>query len=403
MALAWPASTPAATGAALIEELVLGAALAQYRFDRYKSSTAGGDDGEAGAGEPKGIADLHILLPRRLARGVGRDAFDRAVERAETCAAAVCLTRDLVNEPANVLSPETLAAKAREVAGAHESLSVIVLERKEIEERGMGLLLGVAQGARSEPRVIHLRYDPPGGGGERVALVGKGITFDSGGLDIKTRGNMIDMKSDMAGAAAVLGVASALPVLRPAVRVDVVIPAAENMTGANAYRPGDILKAMSGKTVEILNTDAEGRLALADGIAYALAEGAEQVIDLATLTGACAVALGEYTAGLFSNRRGLARALLRASVGAGESLWELPTDSRLKREIESPVADLKNIGGRYGGAIHAALFLEAFVDKKPWAHLDIAGPAFASSARITRPRGGTGFGVLTVLRYLESL
>ena len=396
VAVAWPFPDDASEG---VEQLALGALLGAYRFDRYRTSKA---DDESGGG---GTAELVVLVPARLRRKLTGASFDAAVARARATSEGVCLARDLVNEPPNTLNPQELVARARKLADASPDLELEVLDRSAMEERGMGLLLGVTAGAAAPPALIRLSYTPPGAEPARrsVALVGKGITFDSGGLDLKTRGNMKDMKCDMAGAAAVLGTMAALPARAPRVVVHGIVPAAENMTGAGAYRPGDVLRSANGKTVEIMNTDAEGRLVLADALHFALGLKVDEIIDLATLTGACAVALGERTAGLFANRRNLADGLLRASRATGESLWELPLDRRLRRELDSHVADCKNIGGRYGGAIHGALFLEDFVGKRPWAHLDIAGPAFAERAVGTTPRGGTGFGVATLLRYLDAL
>ena len=261
----------------------------------------------------------------------------------------VTLARDLVNEPANHLRPEDMRACAARLAAAHDTLQLETLGRAQMEARGMGLLLAVGQGAASEPQLIHLTYRPAARQDRslrRVAIVGKGVTFDAGGLDIKGPASMRDMKCDMGGGAAVLGAMATIAALEPYVEVHGIVPAVENMLGADAYRPGDVIRGMNGTTVEVGNTDAEGRLALADAIAWAVETGVDEVIDLATLTGACVVGLGEWTAGLFSNRRSLARGLLRAAGQAGESLLELPLDPRMKKDIESPIADLANVGGR---------------------------------------------------------
>ena len=399
VALAWPFVGSRRETAADAEELLLGASLGAYRFDRYRTI-------EKEEERPVDVEELVLLAPHSVARRLTGPTVEAAAARAEARAEAVRLARDLVNTPPNDLQPQHLVAQARSLAEGHATLSAEVLDRAALEEKGYGLLLAVTAGSASSPALIHLRYEPevaPAEGTPVVGLVGKGITFDSGGLDIKTRGNMEDMKCDMAGAAAVLATMAALPALAPRVRVHGVVPAAENLLGPAAYRPGDVLRALNGKTVEVMNTDAEGRLVLADAITHVVRAGADEVIDLATLTGACAVALGEFTAGLFANRRVLADRLLKASRAAGESLWEMPIDRRLKKEMKSAVADIKNIGGRYGGAIHGALFLEGFVEKRPWAHLDIAGPAYVSRGEMMVPKGGTGYGVLTLLRYLESL
>jgi leucyl aminopeptidase len=230
--------------------------------------------------------------------------------------------------------------------------------------------------------------------------VGKGVTFDSGGLSIKIGKSMYDMKTDMAGAGVVLGVMSALPALKPEVEVHGIIPATDNAINGNATRPGDVFKSLSGKTVEVLNTDAEGRLILADALTYAERQKPDVIIDHATLTGACVVALGPHTAGVFSSKEATADAYLNAADNAGELVWRLPLAKDLKRDIRSDVADIKNIGGQYGGAITAALFLQNFVKKTPWVHVDIAGPARSDSGSAFCPKGATGFGVLTALRYL---
>lgn len=398
IALAWPAAGELAPPEGA-EELMVGALLGAYRFERLKSRA---EDDERSAS----VDAVTLLLPKEVARKLPAATFVTAETRGRARAAGVTLARDLVNEPANVLTPRALAERAQAVAEGHPELTVEVLDRAALVSEGMGLLLAVAQGSAEPPALVHLTYTPPVEADAAplpvVALVGKGVTFDSGGLDIKTREGMETMKTDMAGAAAVLGVMSALPVLRPRVVVHALLPATENMTGPSAYRPGDVIRGLAGKSVEILNTDAEGRLVLADALAYAVRLGADELIDLATLTGACSVALGKYTAGLFTNRPALGQAILAAAGEAGESMWELPLDARLKKEMRSSVADLKNVGGRHGGAIQGALFLEEFVEKRPFVHLDIAGPAYFPRAEGTRPQGGSGYGVLTLLRYLES-
>jgi len=399
IALVWPFEGERGDTARDAEELLLGVLLANYGFDRYRT-----DDKDENP--PVRVEDVTLCVPKAMSRRLTSRVLETAERRAGVRAGAVCRARDLVNTPPNDLTPGLLAAAARAIAAGRPSLNVTVLERAQLEEQGFGLLLAVGQGAAPPPVLVHVRYEPPDGAAEGapvVAIVGKGITFDSGGLDIKTRGNMVDMKCDMAGAAAVLSTMAALAELAPRVRVHGIVPSAENMLGPASYRPGDVLRSLNGKTVEVANTDAEGRLALADALTYAVREGAEEIVDLATLTGACAVALGEFTAGLFSNCRALADRLLKAAREAGESLWELPVDRRLLKEMKSSIADLKNIGGRYGGAIHGALFLEEFVEKHAWAHLDIAGPAYVSHAEQAVPKDGTGYGVLTLLRWLEDL
>jgi leucyl aminopeptidase len=267
----------------------------------------------------------------------------------------------------------------------------------------MGAFLGVAAGTVQPPRFVHLTYTPAGRARRRVAVIGKGITFDAGGLDLKTADGMLRMKDDMSGAAAVLGVMSALPKLRPTVEVHGLIAATENMPSGSAFRPGDVLKAMDGTTIEVGNTDAEGRLTLADALCYARTRvQADEIIDVATLTGACVVALGPLCTGLLANDQGLADRLLRAADDAGERMWRLPLIDEYREHLKSEVADLNNVGPRGGGAITAALFLKEFAGTTPWAHLDIAGPAFSEKDLPLAPKGATGVAVRTLLAYLTA-
>jgi leucyl aminopeptidase len=267
---------------------------------------------------------------------------------------------------------------------------------------GMGAFLGVAAGSEQPPRFIHLSY-VPARPRRRVAIIGKGITFDAGGLDLKTAEGMLRMKDDMSGAAAVLGIMRALPTLAPAVEVHGLIAATENMPSGTAFRPGDVLRAMNGTTIEIGNTDAEGRLTLADAICYAREHvKPDEMIDMATLTGACVVALGPQCSGLFSNNQPLARRLLGAAEAAGERVWQLPLIDEYREGLKSEVADINNVGQRGGGAITAALFLKEFAGDTPWAHLDIAGPAFTERDTPLAPKGGTGVAVRTLLAYLTA-
>ena len=265
----------------------------------------------------------------------------------------------------------------------------------------MGAFLGVAAGSEQPPKFIHLSWTPSGRRRKRVAIIGKGITFDSGGLDLKTPEGMLRMKDDMSGAAAVLGIMRALPSLKPAVEVHGLIAATENMPSGTAIRPGDILKAMNGTTIEIGNTDAEGRLTLADAICYAIQKvNADEIVDMATLTGACVVALGPLCSGLFANNDGLAERLLAAADTAGERVWRLPLIDEYREHLKSDVADMNNVGPRGGGAITAGLFLKEFAGDRPWAHFDIAGPAFIEKDTPLAPKGGTGCAVRTILTYL---
>lgn len=365
-----------------------GALLNAYRFTRYRSN------------------DVHSGRLRRLVLGrtsSGRNgALARALRRAGTTASAVCLARDLVNEPPSTATASYLS----EQAAAHcrgEGLKVDVWGRRRIEQLKMAGLLAVNQGSREEPRFIRMRYRPKGAPRKKVVLIGKGITFDSGGLSLKSARSMETMKLDMAGAAAVIGVMSVLPELAPNAEVVGMVPATDNLPDGGAQKPGDVIRYPNGKTVEVMNTDAEGRLILADALVLAAREKPDCMIDLATLTGACIVALGNELAGLFSNDEELADRLAACGRDAGESLWRLPLAAEYREDIKSHVADIKNVGGGSAGAVTAALFLQEFVGEVPWAHLDIAGPAFAAKERLTCPKGGTGFGVRTLLNLLRGM
>jgi len=324
------------------------------------------------------------------------------VAAADVVVRATCRARDLVNEPPNVLTPIALAGIARDVAAAG-GLECRVIELEEARAMGMGLFAAVAQGSAQPPKFIVLEYRPQGAG-RTIGLVGKGITFDSGGLSIKGAEGMKTMKSDMAGAAAVIATMGALRELGVPDRVLGIAPATENMISGAATRPGDIVRSLSGLTVEIANTDAEGRLVLADGLAFAVRAGVAEVIDVATLTGACVVALGDWTAGVMGNHQPLVDGLLAAAAQAGEQLWQLPLYEEFLEAMRGEITDLRNVAGREGGAERAGAFLGEFVGTTPWAHLDIAGPAFAESAPPIPylAAGGTGFGVRTLLRYLTS-
>ena len=365
-----------------------GALLNAYRFTKYRSN--GNHSGR-----------LRTLVLGRTASG-RNSALARSLGRAKATASAVCLARDLVNEPPS----SATAIYLSEQAAAHcrgEGLKVDVWGRRRIEQLKLAGLLAVNRGSREEPRFIRMRYRPGGKPRKKVVLIGKGITFDSGGLSLKTARSMETMKLDMAGAAAVIGVMSALPELAPNVEVVGMAPATDNLPGGGAQKPGDVIRYPNGKTAEVVNTDAEGRLILADALVLAAREKPDCIIDLATLTGACIVALGNELAGLFSNDKELADKLIACGRDAGEGLWRLPLAAEYREDIKSQVADIKNVGGGSAGAVTAALFLQEFVGEVPWAHLDIAGPAFAAKERPLCPKGGTGFGVRTVLNLLRGI
>ena len=326
-------------------------------------------------------------------------AVKDALRRGEVVSEAAAWARDLVNTPASDMTPAHLAAAAQQMA-KEVGLEVKVWTEKQLEEGGFGGILGVGRGSVNPPRLIEITYRGAAASQAPIALTGKGISFDSGGLSIKPAEGMETMKCDMGGAASVLATMKALALLKPKVNVIAAIPSAENMPSGSATRPGDVLRHRGGTTSEVLNTDAEGRLVLADALAYLSEKGPRVIIDTATLTGACMVALGTDVWGVLSNDRALVRDLIAAGEAAGEPGWELPLYGPYRRLIDSEVADIKNIGKRYGGAITAGLFLAEFVGDTPWAHMDIAGPAFAEKAGDYVPKGGTGVPVRTLVRYV---
>jgi leucyl aminopeptidase len=322
------------------------------------------------------------------------------VERGRIIAEAQNFARGLVNEPGNRLAPRQLAEEARRMAAAHQ-LECEVLEEKQLRELGMGALLGVAQGSAEPPALIVVRYRPAApAGGAHLGLVGKGVTFDTGGISIKPADGMEKMKYDMAGGASMLAAMQAIAQLKPAIAVTAFIPAVENMPGSRAQRPGDIVTAMSGKTIEVINTDAEGRLILADAITYARRQGCTHLIDAATLTGAIVVALGHLNVGLFSNNDALRDRVLAAARGEGERMWAMPLDDDYRDYLKSAFADIANVGGRWGGAITAAMFLKEFAEDVPWVHLDVAGTAWIDEEKAQSPlaKGPSGVPVRTLIR-----
>jgi leucyl aminopeptidase len=374
----------------LAATLTQGVLLGSYRFDRYLS-----DESRAA----RTAATVYLLLA-----GAPAEA-SAGIPRGRTVAAAVTRARDMVNEPAAVMTPSRLADVAREIASQNAELELVVLGPEECRERGMGLLLAVAQGSVEEPRLIHLAWKPRGliSPARRVALVGKGVTFDSGGLSLKPNDSMLDMKTDMAGAAAVIAAMDAVARLRLPVEVHAIAPCTENMPSGRSYKLGDVLRSKAGKTVEINNTDAEGRLILADALTYALELRPDVVLDFATLTGACVVALGPHIAGVMSNDDTLLAQWLAAAKAAGEEMWHLPLPERLMDQLKSEIADMKNTGERWGGALTAGLFLKEFVGAVPWAHVDLAGPSSTDKELGHIGKGGTGFAVSTIIEYLRRL
>jgi leucyl aminopeptidase len=328
--------------------------------------------------------------------------LEKAIEKGQLMAEAANWARDMVNEPSNFMTPKAMAEAARQLAAKY-GLKVEVFEREKMKELGMGGLLGVSQGSQQPPRFIILSYQGRPSEEIDLALVGKGITFDSGGIDIKPSEGMEEMKGDMAGGASVMATLIALARLKPKTNVTALVPATENMPSGTAMKPGDIITAMNGKTIEVLNTDAEGRLILADALSYARKIGAKAIIDVATLTGACHVALGSVCSGTFTNDQALADKVITAGKETGELMWQLPMYDEYKEQLKSDVADIKNIGNRWGGAITGAKFLEEFVDKIPWVHLDIAGTYYTDKEKGHLIKGGTGIPVRTLVNLVLAM
>jgi leucyl aminopeptidase len=362
---------------------VEGALLGDFETDRYKTENQD---------ERKTVDSFSLVLAEALPE------HEQALARGRIVAESQNFTRELVYEPGNRLSPSLLAGYATRMA-AEQGLECEVLDRARMEQLGMGALLGVAAGSSEPPVLIVVRYRPeqPAAGGAHLGLIGKGVTFDSGGISIKPSENMDKMKYDMAGGAAVLGAMRAIAQLKPGIPVTALIPAVENMPGGRAQRPGDIVTTLSGKTVEVLNTDAEGRLILADAITYAKRLGCTHLIDAATLTGAIVVALGYVNAGVFANDDALLGKVLAASKAAGEKMWHMPLDDEYKEILKSAFADMPNIGSRWGGAVTAAMFLKEFVESTPWVHLDIAGTAWLEEAKPFLAKGPSGLPVRTLI------
>ncbi len=353
----------------------IGAMLADYAFDKYKSKKAAGLDEITFAN----------VLEESVKAGIG---FGKAMKFA----------RDLANEPAAYATPSKLA----EIAQNIEGVTTEVYNKDEIERMGMGAYLAVSKGSVEPPRFIHMKYTGKNVK-KKIAIIGKGICFDSGGLDLKPPSSMLTMRDDMSGAACVLGVMNALKEFNPDVEVHGIIAACENMPGCGAYKPGDILTAKNGKTIEVDNTDAEGRLTLADALVYACELGVDEVIDIATLTGACMVALGTAAAGIMGNDEDMIHRIIETGKNSGEKFWQLPLYKEYFDSLKSDIADMKNTGSRNGGASAAGVFLQEFVKDVKWAHIDIAGTAFLDKPEKEFIKGATGSGVRTLLSYILNL
>jgi leucyl aminopeptidase len=366
-----------------VASAVEGAILADLENDRYKTDPKKNE---------KQVEAFSVL-------GGSQTALDRGRILAE----AQNFTRDLANEPANVLTPTLLAERAKQMS-AEYGLECEVLDQDRMRQLGMGALLGVAQGSAEPPALIVIRYKPAKAPAtkDHLGLIGKGVTFDTGGISIKPSEGMEKMRYDMAGGAAVLGAMQAIAQLKPAIPVTALVPTVENMPGSKAQRPGDIVTSLSGKTIEVLNTDAEGRLILIDALTYAQRLGCTHLVDAATLTGAIVVALGSVNIGAFTNNDAFLQKLLAAAKAEGEKTWQLPMDEEYKELLKSSFADLHNIGGRAGGSITAAWFIRDFVDDTPWVHLDIAGTAWLDESKPYMSKGATGVGLRTFVRLAET-
>lgn len=380
---------------ASVQAMAEGARLGAYRFDRYRTRDT----------RESILDDVRVAFVAEDVQGTRGVDLREALRGGEAVAEGVIFARDLINEPPNALTPVEIAERAKKMAKAEE-LTVKILGPRDLERQGMALHLGVAQGSRQEPRLVHLTYEPSDKSKTEtpiLVMVGKGLTFDAGGLSLKTSEGMTEMKIDMGGAAAVLGAMKAIARLKPGITVHGLVGAAENMPDGNAIRPGDVLTSKRGLTVEILNTDAEGRLVLADALAYAqdLQPQPTHVVDLATLTGAALISLGRQRAAVYCD--GPMREIVETAYQrSGELYWRMPLAPELREVLKSDIADIKNIGDRYGGSITAALFLGEFVAPElPWAHFDIAGPVWSTTESGHTPKGGTGYGVRTLLELVR--
>ena len=368
---------------------VEGAGLGLYDADTYKTSDK----------EERSIDELVAIVPP-----TDKEKVEEFIKRGEALYQATNFARQLVNEPGGSMTPTVLAQRAQAMA-AEVGLACEILEEGRMRELGMGSLLGVAQGSAQPPKMIILTYTPKGPvtSKETIALVGKGVTFDSGGISIKPADGMEKMKYDMGGGAAVIGAMQAIAQLRPSMKVIGIVPTVENMPSGTAQRPGDVVRAMSGKTIEVINTDAEGRLILADAVTYVQTLGATMIVDMATLTGACLVALGTVNAAILGTSQPLIDQIIESGREAGEKFWQLPMDPEYREQIKSQIADIKNTGGRNAGTITASYFIREFVGDVPWAHLDIAGMAWNEDGKSYTAKGPTGFPVRTLVHLVFKL
>jgi leucyl aminopeptidase len=368
----------------IIANITEGTLLGSYQFLYYKTEQKESKQIERLIIVPAGNADLRIL--------------EQAANTAKIIADSVNFARDLVNHPACYMTPTKLAEYATEIANQESMLELSVLSLQQMQELNMGAILAVAQGSTQPPKMLVLKYTGDTDSSELIAYIGKGITFDSGGISLKPSNNMHEMKGDMAGAASVLATMKALSKLKPKVNIIAIIPCTENMPSGCALKPGDVIKSMDGYTIEIITTDAEGRLLLADAVTYAKKLGATKIVDIATLTGACVVALGSIASGLITNHQPWCQQILAAADSCGEKMWQLPAFEEYKEQIKSDIADLKNSGGRMAGTITAGLFIEKFTHNTPWVHIDIAGTSDTSADRNYHVKGATGVPVRTLIQ-----
>jgi len=369
------------------QNVIVGAIMGLFEPDKYRTKDK----------EERELKSVTVVV-----EGADKRALQRGADRGQIIGESINFTRDLANEPGGYMTPTIMADRAKTVAKEF-GLEIDVLDQKQMEKLGMGALLGVARGSDEPPKLIVMKYQPSRfrRKGDLLALVGKGITFDSGGISLKPGENMELMKYDMSGAATVIGTMRAIAQLKPSIAVLGVAPCSENLPSGKATKPGDILKAMTGKTIEVINTDAEGRLVLADAIAYAKKLGATRIIDMATLTGAVSIALGDVNTAILGTDQNLIDGVIDAGKGVGEKFWQLPLDDDYTKQIKSDIADIKNVGGKKAGTITAAAFLKEFAEETPWAHLDIAGTAWGDPATPYRSKGPTGVAVRTLIEFIE--